>query len=209
VLFWQADLGEAAARAGRPDLAAEMADQLASFNGVFPNRWLEGAAARLRGLLADVDECGAFFETSVTAFAGAEIVLGEARSELLWGERLRRARRRSEARGHLARARELFEQIGAGRWIERCDHELVAAGGVAAPPDHSFDADRVLTPQELQIARLCVAGRSNRDIGAALFISGRTVETHLSSIYRKLAVKNRAELAAAAANDPALRPSSR
>ena len=63
----------------------------------------------------------------------------------------------------------------------------------------------MLTPQELQIARLCVAGQSNRDIGAIAFISARTVETHLSAIYRKLGVKNRAALAAAAADDPALR----
>ncbi|MGD9997642.1 MAG: LuxR C-terminal-related transcriptional regulator [Ilumatobacteraceae bacterium] len=205
VMFWQGDLGEAAVRAGQIDLAEEVVKQLHGFNAVFPNRWLEGAAARIEGLLVDVDACGELFEISTTAFAADEIRLGEARSELLWGERLRRSRRRAEARGHLARAKELFVQIGAGRWVERCEHELIASGGATAPPDHALDADRVLTPQELQIARLCVEGRSNRDIGAAVFISARTVETHLSAIYRKLGVRNRAELARAAAHDPALR----
>ncbi|MBI5087757.1 MAG: helix-turn-helix transcriptional regulator [Actinobacteria bacterium] len=205
VMFWQGDLGEAAVRAGQIDLAEEVVKQLHGFNSIFPNRWLEGAAARVEGLLADIDSCGSSFEISVNAFAANEIRLGEARSELLWGERLRRSRRRSEARQHLARAKELFEQIGAGRWVERCEHELIASGGAALPHDHALDAERVLTPQELQIARLCVAGQSNRDIGATVFISARTVETHLSAIYRKLGVKNRAELARAAADDPALR----
>ena len=208
VMFWQGDLGEAAVRAGRPDLAEEVVQQLQYFNSVFPNPWLAGAAARVEGMLADIDSCGLAFERSIAAFTAAEIRLAAARSELLWGERLRRSRRRSEARQHLARARDLFEQVGAGRWVERCEHELVASGG-AAPPDHEHDAERVLTPQELQIARLCVAGQSNRDIGAAVFISARTVETHLSAVYRKLGVRNRSELTRAAADDPALRGSTR
>jgi DNA-binding CsgD family transcriptional regulator len=205
VMFWQADLGEAAVRSGRVDLAEEVAQQLREFNAVFPNRWLEGAAARVDGLLADVDRCGEPFSVSVAAFAAGDIRLGEARSELLWGERLRRSRRRSEARQHLARARALFQQVGAGRWVERCEHELIASGAGAAPANHAHDAERVLSPQELQIARLCVAGHSNRDIGATVFISARTVETHLSAVYRKLGLKNRAELTRAAADDPALR----
>ncbi|MEQ1702538.1 MAG: AAA family ATPase [Ilumatobacteraceae bacterium] len=204
VMFWQADLGEAAVRAGRHDLAEEVVGQLRHFQSVFPNPWLEGATARVEGMLADIDECGPVFERAVAAFEAGEIRLAVARTELLWGERLRRSRRRSEARQHLSRARELFGQVGAGRWVERCEHELVASGGAAAP-DHALDADRVLTPQELQIARLCVAGHSNRDIGALVFVSGRTVETHLSAVYRKLGVKNRSELARAAADDPALR----
>ncbi len=205
VLFWQADLGEAAARSGHTELARAQADQLHRFNAVFPNPWLAGAAARVEGLLADVDECGVWLAASTEAFAGAGITIAEARSELIWGERLRRARRRSEARQHLLRARDLFTQLGAGRWIERCEQELIAAGGATQPIDHSHDAERVLTPQELQIARLSVAGHSNRDIGAITFISPRTVETHLSAIYRKLGARNRAALAALAAADPALR----
>lgn len=205
VLFWQCDLGEAAARAGRPDLAREVADQLHSFDRVFPNSWLRGAAARIEGLLADIDHCGPWFESSVSAFKQADNSMAEARSQLIWGERLRRGRRRSEARQHLARALHLFEQLGAGRWVERCEQELIAAGGATSPADHTHDAERVLTPQELQIARLSVAGHSNRDIGALMFISPRTVETHLSAIYRKLGVRNRGALAAAATTDPALR----
>ena len=78
-----------------------MAAQLHEFDRLFPNAWLAGAAARLDGLLADIDECGTHFEISSGAFADGDIVLGHARTELLWGERLRRARRRSEARTHL------------------------------------------------------------------------------------------------------------
>ncbi len=204
VLFWQGDLGEAAVRTGNLSLAREVTDQICAFNEAIPNHWLNGAHCRLEGLLADIDSCGKWFGESVAAFELGDMPLAEARSELLWGERLRRSRRRAEARVHLTRARKLFLQIGAGRWIERCEQELIAAGGASKPVDHERDAERVLTAQELQIARLAVDGHSYKSIASMMFISSRTVETHLSAIYRKLGVKNRAGLSAAARDDPAL-----
>lgn len=209
VLFWQGDLGEAAVKTGNPALAREVTDQIGGFVDAFPNDWLRGAHARLEGLLAEIDVCGKWFGASVVAFERGDMPLAVARSELLWGERLRRSRRRAEARIHLTRARELFPRVGAGRWIERCEQELIAAGGTAKPVDHERDAERILTAQELQIARLAVDGLTYKDIASTMFISSRTVETHLSAIYRKLGVKNRSALFVAARDDPALQLAAR
>ena len=122
---------------------------------------------------------------------------------LVWGERLRRSRHRIEARAHLARATELFRAVGATVLADRAATELRAAGGTIADDVASH---RLLTPHELQVARLVVGGASNRDIAAKLFISPRTVESHLTSIFRKLGVRNRQELAARAIDDPILQP---
>lgn len=203
---WLSDLGEAAARCDRPDLARSAVQRMRALDGFDTDDWLIGAAARIEGMLADIDQCGDHFAASIAAFEASTNSLAIARSELLWGERLRRARRRGAARPHLERARTLFADVGAGRWTERVERELEAAGG-GVSRDHSRDAERVLTPQELQVARSAVGGASYREIAGRLFVSPRTVETHLSAVYRKLGVRNRAELAALAAQDPALRPS--
>ena len=128
---------------------------------------------------------------------------GEGRTELIWGERLRRARRRAEARAHLARAVELLRGVGATVLAERATTELRAAGGVVGDDVASH---QLLTPHELQVARLVVGGASNRDLAAKLFISPRTVEAHLTAIFRKLGVRNRRELSARAIDDPVLQP---
>ena len=203
---WQADLGEAAARCGHFDIAREAVAEIDELNAHTSETWLVGARERVLGMLAPVEECGEHFGRSVAAMEASLHMSAVARSELLWGERLRRARRRAEARDHLERARDLFQQMGCGRWMERAELELVAAGAAASTSDHSRDAERVLTPQELHVARLAVAGASYKDIAGQLFVSPRTIESHLSAIYRKLGVKNRAELSAFAANEPALQP---
>lgn len=203
--FWQADLGEAAVRMGDRDLAREVAEQLRVFHEQLPNQWFEGARTRIEGLLADVDDCDRWFERSVEQFHLGRATMAEARSRLLWGERLRRARRRAEARPHLEAARALFAQVGASRWVARCDQELLAAGAAARPDDADRSAEQLLTAQELYIARLAVAGGSYKSIAAELFLSPRTVETHLSTVYRKLGLRNRAGLAAAAQRDATLR----
>jgi DNA-binding CsgD family transcriptional regulator len=204
VQFWQADLGEAAVRAGDRGLAREVADQLADFDTQLPNAWLRGAHGRIEGLLADVDDCDRWFERSVEQFRLGRVTMAEARSQLLWGERLRRARRRAEARPHLEAARGLFAQVGASRWVERTDQELLAAGAGGRPDEARRSAEQLLTAHELRIARLAVDGGSYKSIAAELFLSPRTVETHLSAIYRKLGLRNRAELAAASQRDATL-----
>ena len=127
----------------------------------------------------------------------------EGRARLVFGEWLRRSRRRGEARRQLEQAVDLLRSIGATAFAERAVTELRASGGVVGDDVASH---QLLTPHELQVARLVVGGASNRDLAATLFISPRTVEAHLTAIFRKLGVRNRRELAARALDDPILQP---
>ncbi|MGH3585623.1 MAG: LuxR C-terminal-related transcriptional regulator, partial [Pseudonocardia sp.] len=117
-----------------------------------------------------------------------------ARTSLLYGEWLRRQRRRTDARTHLADALTAFERLGAHPWAERARTELAALGD--RPVARHLDADPVarLTPQERQVARLAAAGLSNADIAAQLFLSPRTVGHHLYRAYPKLGITKRMEL---------------
>ncbi|MGH2993721.1 MAG: helix-turn-helix transcriptional regulator, partial [Solirubrobacterales bacterium] len=115
-----------------------------------------------------------------------------ARTELLYGEWLRRERQRSEARRHLRRAADLFRQVGAAPWEERAEAELRATGEKARRRDPST-LDQ-LTPQELQIAGLVADGMTNREIAAQLFLSPRTIDYHLRKVFSKLGIASRTEL---------------
>jgi DNA-binding NarL/FixJ family response regulator len=115
-----------------------------------------------------------------------------ARTELCFGERLRRARRRSEAREPLRAALARFESLEATPWIDRTTAELRATGE-RARRRRPETADR-LTPQELQVAQLITEGATNREAAAALFVTPKTIETHLNHVYRKLGVRSRVEL---------------
>ena len=120
-----------------------------------------------------------------------------ARTALLYGEWLRRARRKNEARMRLRGALDTFERLGAAPWADRARGELGAAGGVLpepGPAPAAVDARAGLTPQESQIVRLAAEGLSNKDIAARLFLSPRTVEAHLRSIFRKLGITSRRQL---------------
>ena len=114
-------------------------------------------------------------------------------AELAYGERLRRARRRTDARIQLRSALTAFERLGALPWAERAAVELRATGETV----RSSDAARTdeLTAQELEIARLVAGGATNREAATALFLSPKTIEAHLSRIYRKLRIRSRTELA--------------
>jgi DNA-binding CsgD family transcriptional regulator len=116
-----------------------------------------------------------------------------ARTELCYGERLRRERRKSDARAQLRDALGIFEGLGAVLWAERARGELRATGESARKRDASTVDD--LTPQELRIAQLVRAGASNREVGAQLFVSPKTVEYHLRKVFLKLGVASRVELA--------------
>jgi DNA-binding CsgD family transcriptional regulator len=115
-----------------------------------------------------------------------------ARTELLYGEWLRRARRRIDARVHLRAAAERFRGLGATLWAQRAETELRASGETARKREQST-ADQ-LTPQEVQITGLVAEGLTNREIGAQLFISSRTVEYHLRKVFTKLGIASRSEL---------------
>ncbi|MGV9302540.1 AAA family ATPase [Nonomuraea sp. NPDC003727] len=185
-----ADQVEAAVRAGRP-AARELArfESWALASGV---AWALAVRHRCLALLAgDPEEQHAHYEQAV---ACPDLPLQQARSRLLYGEWLRRSRRKSEARIQLRSALEVFEQVGAVPWADHCRAELRAAGEtVAAPP--APGALPELTPQELQIVRLAATGATNKEIGAQLFLSPKTVGHHLYRAFPKLGVSNRTELA--------------
>lgn len=152
------------------------------------------SAARCRGLLASAaDAAVAHFEQAL-AMPGVP-VLERALTELMYGEVLRRDRRRVEARARLRSALDVFERARAEPWAERARLELRATGETVRRPGPS-PVDQ-LTPQELQISQLVAAGASNREVAAKLFLSPRTVEYHLYKVYPKLGIGSRAELAAA------------
>jgi DNA-binding NarL/FixJ family response regulator len=115
-----------------------------------------------------------------------------ARTELCYGERLRRARRRAEARPHLREALLAFERLGADPWTQRARTELEATGITVAPQRPQPLADR--TPHELRIAGVVATGAKNAEIATRLFVTPKTVEYHLRSIYRKLNIRSRSEL---------------
>ena len=116
-----------------------------------------------------------------------------ARTELAFGEFLRRLRRRAQARTHLRAALERFEALGAALWSERARGELRASGETARKRDPSTLDE--LTAQEVHIAQLVAEGRTNRDVAGQLFLSPRTIDFHLRNVYRKLGIASRMELA--------------
>ena len=123
-----------------------------------------------------------------------------ARARLAYGERLRRAGRRVDAREQLSDALSTFEGVGAAPWAGQARRQLQASGATLRRRDPN--AADVLTPQELQVALYVADGRTNREVAASLFISPKTVELHLSRIYRKLGVRSRTELARVHAATP-------
>ena len=186
------DLVEAAVRSGSP----------ADCDPVFAElvRWADGsglpvpaaAVRRCQGLLGRGDPATEF-RAAVDLDPHGDRPLERARAELLLGEALRRARRRSESRAHLHAALEGFERAGAAPWSARAAAELRASGETAHTREPG--AQDTLTPQERQIARFAGQGASNPDIAAKLFLSRRTVEYHLHKVFTKLGVTSRAELA--------------
>ncbi|WP_433260742.1 AAA family ATPase [Micromonospora vinacea] len=118
-----------------------------------------------------------------------------ARTELLFGQELRRSRRPRDARTHLHQAREMFSLLGVERWAEQATTELRAAGESIGPPD--LPAARLLTGQQLRIAELVAEGATNREIAARMFLSTRTVDHHLRNVFHRLGIRSRTELARA------------
>jgi DNA-binding CsgD family transcriptional regulator/tetratricopeptide (TPR) repeat protein len=202
LIRWETEWIEALIRAGRRDEAIAVLHDLET--EIAPAALRMHGIDRARGMLErDDDAASRRFAAAVAAATAEGNPFAEGRAQILWGERLRRARRRSEARAHLERAVELLRGVGATAFAERAVIELRAAGGVVG---EDVASHHLLTPHELQVARLAVGGASNRDLAASLFISPRTVEAHLTAIFRKLGVRNRRELAARALDDPVLQP---
>jgi DNA-binding CsgD family transcriptional regulator len=156
--------------------------------------WALAAAQHCRALLCAEDE-GAeeAFAAAVEMHAGASRPFDRARTELAFGEYLRRARRRLEAREHLRAALDGFEALGAPAWAESARAGLRASGQTARRRDASTLDE--LTAQELQIAHYVGEGLTNRDVAAQLFLSPRTIDFHLRNVFRKLGISSRIELA--------------
>ena len=195
VVFWGGlDRIEAAIRAGEPETARAWLDVLEPWAESSASPWGRAVALHCRALLSDDEsESERLFLEALDAHADASRPFEHARTELAYGEFLRRARRRVEARDHLRTALDSFETLGATLWAERARVELRASGQTARKRDPS--TRNTLTEQELQIARFVAEGHTNREVAAQLFLSPRTIDFHLRNVYRKLGITSRTALA--------------
>ena len=186
---------EAAARSGEPERAAEVIAWYEPWASRRNNPVVQANLHRCRALLGDDDAADEHYQVAIRLYRDANRPMARARTELLYGEWLRRMRRRAEARDPLRDALRVFEEIGARSWAERARTELRATGETVASAAQQVSGVASLTPQELQVVRLAATGMSNRDIGSQLFISPRTVGYHVYKAFPKLGVGDRHELA--------------
>jgi ATP/maltotriose-dependent transcriptional regulator MalT len=193
--LFAADHVEALMRAGRRDEAEAALARLAAEAEQTGGAWANAVTQRCRALLAPDDAVETHARLALAWHDRVQMPFERARTELVLGERLRRARRRADAREPLQRALAVFERLGAEPWAARTRTELTATGGEFARASEVSPADE-LTPHELQVALLVADGLTNREAAAALFLSPKTIEHHLSIIYRKLGLRSRAQLAA-------------
>jgi DNA-binding CsgD family transcriptional regulator len=191
------ELIEAAARSGRTELAADAIDRLSKMTRASGTDWALGVEARSRALLSEGDAAERLYREAIERLSRTRVRVELARAHLLYGEWLRRAGRRRDARGHLRTAHEMLTAMGAEAFAERARRELLVTGETVRP--HSVETRDELTVQEMQIARLASEGRTNPEIGTELFISPRTVEWHLRNVFTKLDIRSRRELAIALA----------
>ncbi|WP_272497600.1 helix-turn-helix transcriptional regulator [Actinomadura terrae] len=190
------DLVEAAVRLGRPERGRDAADSYREWAAQVREPWVEAVALRCAALLGPDEDADKTFTRALELHREGGTPFERARTELLYGEWLRRVRRRNDARTLLHAALDGFERLGATPWADRARGELRAAGeSPSGGGTGRDDAVGSLTPQELQVVRLAADGLSNREIGARLFLSPRTVGYHLYKAYPKLGVASRNELA--------------
>jgi DNA-binding CsgD family transcriptional regulator len=188
------DLVEAAVRCGTPDRARETLADFAHWADNVDRPVTTGLLLRCRALLADADGAETLYAEALRLHERYAGPYDHARTRLVFGEWLRRRRRRTEARAHLEAAVNEFERIGATRWAERTHGELAAFGGARGDKRGSGPL-MLLTPQELQVVLLAAGGHTNKEIAAQLYLSPRTVAHHLYKAYPKLGVTARGELA--------------
>jgi DNA-binding CsgD family transcriptional regulator len=191
--FATIELIEAASRSGRTELAGETLEVLSASTRASGTPWALGVEARSRALLNEGEAAETFYREAIDRLEPTGVRLHLARSHLLYGEWLRRERRRVDARNELRVAHDLFSEFGTEAFAERARVELEATGEHARK--RTVDTLGQLTPQETQISRLAAEGHTNREIAAQLFISPSTVEYHLRKVFRKLGVKSRTQLA--------------
>ncbi|WP_030241035.1 ATP-binding protein [Streptomyces sp. NRRL S-350] len=189
------DLVEAAVRLGTPHRAAEPYERFARWTTAADRPWAEALRLRCQALLGPDELAESAYRAALDLHEAAHRPFEQARTALLYGEWLRRTRRRTDARPHLRAALETFDRLAAHPWAARARTELAATGTPAPTPTGTRTTPQSpLTPQELQIARLAAQGLTNRDIAAQLFLSPRTVAHHLYKAYPKLNITSRTEL---------------
>ncbi|MEW2435927.1 LuxR family transcriptional regulator, partial [Streptomyces caniferus] len=200
------DRVEAAVRSGERQAAEEALESFERWQGRSAHGEAGALLARSRALLAPDDATAAALFAEALELHSGSVPIEKARTELYFGECLRRARRRRDARAPLRSAAATFGRVGAGPWAERARQELRAAGESppAVGPDAARSGEGRFTPQELRIARLAAEGSTNKEIAARLFLSSRTVEYHLYKIFPRLGITSRRDLVRLFHEDPAL-----
>jgi DNA-binding CsgD family transcriptional regulator len=191
--FAWVELIEAAVRCGKTEYAAEVLDRLTEMACATGTDWALGVEARSRALLTDGLAAERLYREAIERLRGTRMRTELARAHLLYGEWLRRQRRRLDARAQLRIARSMLDAMGVDAFAERARRELQATGETARKRTAQASGEQ-LTAQEIQIARLARDGLSNPEIGARLFISARTVQYHLRKVFAKLDISSRSQL---------------
>ncbi|MEJ3653158.1 AAA family ATPase [Actinomycetes bacterium KLBMP 9759] len=188
------DLVDSAVRLGRPHDVADAVELYARWARTMSVPWIDALLARCHAMTTSGPDAEQHYLRALHLHEPRSRPFERARTELYYGEWLRRSRRSNEARAHLSTALHVFDELGSTPWASRARTEL-GATGAAVPRAAAADGFADLTPQELQITQLAARGLSNRDIAAQLFLSPRTVAYHLYKAYPKLGVNSRGELA--------------
>jgi len=186
------ELVEASVRSGRLDVARAALSRIGQLRAVDRTDGTVGVEARSRALLTDGDEADALYREACQHLSRGRVALQLARTQLVYGEFLRREGRRTDARAQLRAAHEAFSRVGAAGFAERARREVLATGATARKRNVETRDD--LTAQETQIAALAGRGYTNPEIGAQLFLSPRTIEWHLRNVFIKLGISSRREL---------------
>jgi DNA-binding CsgD family transcriptional regulator len=198
--FVAPELAEAASRTGDTALVAAALEWLSERTAVTPTDWALGIEARVRALLSEGEAADRLYRESIEHLGRTRARAQLARAHLLYGEWLRRERRRLDARTQLRTAHDMLDTMGIEAFAERARRELAATGETARK--RTVETSVQLTAQEALIARLARDGLSNPEIGARLFISPRTVKYHLSKVFNKLDITSRNQLDRVLPNDP-------
>jgi len=186
------ELIEAASRTGNPERAIGALEWLAESTHASATDWGLGVEARSRALLSDGDSAESLYRQAIERLQRTRVRWELARGHLVYGEWLRRERRRLDAREQLRAALEMFTSMGAEGFAGRAEGELIATGERVRK--HTVETRDELTSQEAQVAQLASEGLSNSEIGARLFISQHTVAYHLRKVFSKLDISSRSQL---------------
>jgi DNA-binding CsgD family transcriptional regulator len=195
------ELAEAASRTGDTALVRAAMQWLSERTRMTPTDWALGIEARVRALLSEGESAESCYRESIARLGRTRVRAELARAHLLYGEWLRRERRRGDAREELRTAHDMLEAMGIGAFAGRARRELLATGETARK--RTAETRDELTAQESRVARLARDGLSNPEIGVRLFISSRTVQYHLGQVFAKLAINSRSQLDRVLPGDPA------